>query len=253
MRPLVRLLIRAGITCPTLMDLIRGIYVDVAREMLPDARARTDSRISLMTGIHRKELRRHREDGPAPTPMPVTIGSQVAARWLGQPGWQDGAGTPLPLPRTAAPGEPSFETLVGAVTRDVRPRAVLDDWFEQGLVAPDGEGRLVLQARAFLPRAGGADQAYYFGRNLHDHLEAAAANLAGPPAFLDRSVHYDGLSAEAAARLSEVARTAAERMLLDVNRAALAIAEADDAEPGAGPRDRRVNLGAYLLDARGTP
>ena len=253
LRPLVRLLIRAGITCPTLMDVLRGVYVDVARDMLPDGRARTDSRISLMTGIHRKELRRHREDGPAPTPLPVTIGSQVAARWLGQPGLQDSAGNPLPLPRAATAGAPSFEALVEAVTRDVRPRAVLDDWLDQGLVVQDEQGCLILQARAFLPRAGGADQAFYFGRNLHDHMAAATANLAGPPAYLDRSVHYDGLSPEAAAHLSAVARDAAERMLLDVNRAALAIAEADDLKAGDAPRECRVNLGAYLFDAGRAP
>ena len=66
LRPLVRLLIRSGVVCPTVMDVLRGLYVDVAREMLPDPRARTDSRISLLTGVHRKELRRHRTEGPEP-------------------------------------------------------------------------------------------------------------------------------------------------------------------------------------------
>ena len=108
LRPLVRLLIRHGVTSPTLMDLVRGLYVDVAREMLPDERSRTDSRISLMTGVHRKELRRYRTLGTAPAPLPVTVGSQVLARWLGQAGWQDSEHRPTRLPRTAPEGEPSF-------------------------------------------------------------------------------------------------------------------------------------------------
>ena len=32
----------------------------------PTPGARTDSRLSLMTGIHRKDLRRHRETGGKP-------------------------------------------------------------------------------------------------------------------------------------------------------------------------------------------
>lgn len=257
LRPLVRLLIRSGVAFPVLTDVLRGVYVDVARQMLPDEKARTDSRLSVMTGIHRKELRRSREAGGTPQPQPPTVAAQVAARWLGLPGLQDAAGQPIPLPRAAPDGQPSFESLVAGVTRDVRARAVLDDWLGQGLVVPDADGRLVLQAAAFLPRPGSGEQFFYLGRNLHDHLAAAAANV-GPdrPAdgsaapFLDRSVHYDGLSAAAATSLAGVAREAAIRMLLDVNRQALAIAEQDDAaaDPDV-PRRHRVNLGAYLFDA----
>lgn len=61
LRPLVRLMIRYGITFPVLADLLRGLYVEVAaNDMLADPKARTDSRISLMTGVHRKEIRRLR-------------------------------------------------------------------------------------------------------------------------------------------------------------------------------------------------
>lgn len=255
LRPLVRLLIRSGVTCPILMDVLRGVYVDVARQMLPDERARTDSRLSVMTGIHRKELRRYREAGGAPPPQPPALGVQLVARWLGEPGLQDTAGHPLPLPRSAPEGQPSFESLVAGVTRDIRPRAVLDDWMNGGIVAPDPDGNLVLQSAAFLPKAGSAEQLFFLGRNTHDHLAAATANV-GPdrPAtpFLDRSVHYDGLSAAAAARLAATAREAAVRMILDVNRQALAIAEHDDSvTPPGTHRPHRVNLGAYLFEAGG--
>jgi hypothetical protein len=51
---------------------------------------------------------------------------------------------------------------------------------------------------------------YYFGRNLHDHLAAWVANvLAAKPPFVERSVHYDGPSAELAERLEALARARA--------------------------------------------
>src|ERR1700761_7483672 len=61
LRPLARLMIRGGITVPALNEMLRVLFVDVAaNEILTDARARSDSRISLVTGIHRKEIRRLR-------------------------------------------------------------------------------------------------------------------------------------------------------------------------------------------------
>ena len=64
LRPLVRLLIKSGVTFPALCDLLRELYVNVAEYdfALPD-KSQTDSRVSLLTGIHRKEVRRLRGAG----------------------------------------------------------------------------------------------------------------------------------------------------------------------------------------------
>lgn len=249
LRPLVRLQIRAGLTFPLLADLLRALYVEVARDdLLSDERSRTDSRISLMTGIHRKELRRQRKVGPELEPLAVTVNSQVLALWLGSADYTDRDGRPRPLPRNGA--APSFDSLVGLITRDVRPRAVLDDWLAQGMVTLDAEGTVTLRAEAYLPKEGSQGQLYYFARNLHDHVAAAAANIEarGAPPFLDRSVHYDRLGIEAAAALEALAREAAQRLLIDINRKALAIAELDGKAAAADPSrpTRRVNLGVYL-------
>jgi hypothetical protein len=248
LRPLVRLLMRSGVTFPVLSDLLRTLYVDVAaRDLLRDPRAATDSRISLISGVHRKEIRRLRLLGQATEPEPeaVTLASQIIARWLGTPLWTDAQGQPVPLPRTADPGEPSFEGLVESVTRDVRPRAVLDEWLSQELVTQDAAGRLELNVRAFVPPPGREEQLFYFGRNLHDHIAAAGANVAavGSAPFLDRSVHYDRLPAEAVARLEAIGREMAQQMLLEFNRVALAEADAAGEIPQPG---RRINFGVYI-------
>jgi hypothetical protein len=246
LRPLVRLAIERGVTFPVLADLLRELFVEVARnDLLRGRRAQTDSRVSLLTGIHRKELRRQRTApaAAAAPPQGLTLSSQIIARWLGMPPWVDTAGAPRPLPRSGP--APSFDALVAAVTRDLRPRAVLDEWLSRGLVRLDAEERVVLNAAAYLPRPGGAEQLFYFGRNLHDHIAAAAANVLadGPAPFLDRSVHYDALPAPLADDLAALARQAAERALLDINRAALA--RLDGVPPAPGPT-RRVNLGVFL-------
>jgi hypothetical protein len=248
LRPLVRLLIRAGLTFPVIADLLRGLYVEVAAGMAEDARARTDSRLSLLTGIHRKELRRLRETPPEPDQVPqvVTLGSQIAARWLGLSAYAGPDGLPLPLPRSAPEGAPSFDALVASVTTDVRPRTVLDNWLEQGLVTIGPDDLIRLSTSAYLPNQHIEGQLFYFSRNLQDHIAAAAANVsaAGTPPFFDRSLHYDRLRPEAAARLEAASREGAHRLLLEMNRLALALLEEGEAEPGTPTR--RVNLGIYL-------
>lgn len=248
LRPLVRLLIRGGVTFPALADLLRGLYVEVAlNDLLRDPSARTDSRISLMTGVHRKEIRRQRTPAATPEPPSLTLSSHVIARWVGTPGLTDAAGLPLPLPR-AGPS-PSFEALAASVTTDVRPRALLDEWLDRGIATLDADGKVRLEQAAFIPHGMREEQMFFFARNLHDHVAAATANVLAAEAapFLDRSVHYDRLSGEAAARLEAAAREAAERLLLDVNRTALGISDADDAGAGDGAtRRHRVNLGVYL-------
>jgi hypothetical protein len=245
LRPLVRLMIRCGVTFPAAADLMRALYIDIATEDL-GPRNRTDSRISLLTGVHRKEIRRQRSlPADEPPPPLVTRNGLLIATWLGAPGYTDDFGAPLPLPRSATDGA-SFERLVMSVTRDVRPRAVLDDWLSQGIVSVGADDRISLVASAFLPQAGRDEQLFYFSRNLHDHVAAASANVLAPGTapFLDRSVHYDRLTPAAAAELEQLGRKVAQRALLEVNRRAMVLAEIDAAP---GTPTRRVNFGIYLL------
>jgi hypothetical protein len=149
--------------------------------------------------------------------------------------------------------EPSFDTLVASVTTDVRPRAVLDDLLGHGVVVMDATDRIRLNADAFIPRPGGEEQLFYFTRNLHDHVAAAVANISAADAapYLDRSVHYDQLTVEQLQALTEFARAAAIRVLLEVNRHAL---ELTGDTPGAVPvQSRRINFGIYMFDESESP
>lgn len=250
LRPLVRLLVRSGITFPALVDLLRELYVNVAEyDFALPGKDQTDSRVSLLTGIHRKEVRRLRGAGAPVTSIPAGVSqtSRILARWLADPRYEGLDGRPLPLPRSAD-GEPSFEELVAGITRDVRPRSVLDEWLDRGLATLDAEDRVVLAESAYVPRGGDDQQLYFFGRNLHDHIAAAVANVEGrTPPFLERSVHYDGLSRELADTLRQRSREIALEALQTANREAHAACKAD--EPG----EWRWNFGVYVYSERVQP
>jgi hypothetical protein len=214
--PLVRLLIRTGVTFPALVDLLRELYVNVAERdfSLPD-KQQTDSRVSLLTGIHRKEVRRLRSAGVPISEVPAAPSQfcLIISRWLTSPETTDAAGHPRRLARAGGAGkEPTFDSLVLAQTSDVRPRAILDAMLAQGLVRLDEKGRVMLTEAGVMPNADGDALAYYFGRNLHDHIAAATANLTGGQRYLERAVHYDGLNERQAAELVPVARTGDRRL-----------------------------------------
>jgi hypothetical protein len=250
LRPLVRLLLARQVTYPSLAALLKEIYVEVAVRDFPLTRKRqTDSRVNLLTGIHRKEIRRlravaHEEQR---TPASISLGAQIVARWTSLPAYLDATGAPRPLPRQAPPRRGhSFESLVESVSRDIRPRAVLDEWLRLGVAHVDEHDRVTLDAAAFIPSKGFDEKAFYFGRNLRDHVAAAAHNLlGGSPPFVDRSVYYDGLTADSVAVLKELAEARGMEALQAVNREAMKLQVRDRSAAAAR---RRLNFGIYVYD-----
>ena len=242
LRPLVRLFVRAGITFPTLCDLLRELYVNVAEyDFVLPSKDQTDSRVSLLTGIHRKEVARLRGAGAPVSIVPAAVSrtSRILARWLSSPEFTDAVGHPLALPRA---GAVSFESLVASVTRDLRPRAVLDEWLDRGLATVDANDRVFLAEAANVPESGSDQQLYYFGRNLHDHVAAAVANVLGEERrFMERAVHYDNLSEAAARQLEAHSRELAMEALVVANREAGRVCEADDGGSW------RWNFGVYIF------
>lgn len=248
LRPLVRVLIAHGISFPALAAMLKSVYVEVAEaELKGEEKPPTNSRINLMTGVHRKDIRRLRA---APEPhngvsQTVSLGAQLVLAWTGNPAYLDADGRPVALPRTPnAPGAPSFDGLIESVSKDVRPRAVLDEWLRLGIARLDETGLVRLNHDAFIPEKGFDEKAYFFGRNIRDHISAAGYNLAGfVPPLLERAVFYDRLSADSADELSEFARKVGMDALLTMNREALRLAEQDAGQPGA---NHRISFGAYF-------
>ena len=249
MRPLVRFLIAHSIPFPFTSNLLRGVYVDVAVKEFPVAGKRqTDSRITLLTGVHRKDVKRLRgERYPALRPSrAASLGSQLIARWTTLPEYLDeqgaAAGRCHGLHATA---EPSFESLVRSLNTDIRPRVVLDEWLRLGIAHIDDQDRVCLNVQAFVPPPGSEEMTYYFGRNLHDHVAAAVHNMLGKPEpFLERSVNYNNMSPAAVTELTELAKRRGMEVLQELNARALQLQQQDS---GLANASHRINFGLYLF------
>ncbi|MCG6933630.1 MAG: DUF6502 family protein [Gallionella sp.] len=251
LRPLVRLLLSHGISFPAFCDLVKSTYVKVSEaEFRLDAKPQTDSRISLLTGIHRREVNRLRNEAVEKIDLPqrASMSALLLTIWSGHPEYLDKQGMPISLPRLASKGEAqSFESLVQSVSKDFRARVVLDEWLRQGIVTLDGDDRVHLSADAFVQPQDMAEKIYYFGQNIHDHIAATVHNLAGnSPPFLERCVFYDKLSADSARELADYSRTVAMRSMHAVNKRAAELQQRDEQKPDAV---HRANFGVYHYSA----
>jgi len=255
LRPLVRLLLSFSVQYPYLANLLKLTYVEVATREFPlEDRPQSDSRISLLTGIHRQDVKRLRGEmmSDAPPPPVVSLGAQLVSRWLGEAAYLDAKGRPKPLPRLATHGgDASFERLVQTVNKDIRPRVVLDEWLRLGVAELDKQDRVVLRTESFVPAHGVEEKLFYFGKVIHDHLAASEHNLTtGQPPMLDRCVYFDQLTEQSAEQLADYARSLAGEAMQALNRRALELQQADAAKPEA---TNRINFGLYFYRADEAP
>ena len=251
-RPLIRFLIQHQITYPFLSDLIKRIYVDVASKDVPLTGARlTDSRVSLLTGVHRKDVRKFRQQEDfleTDSRKAISLSAQVLATWMSSTEYCDSKGNPKPLWRLDVDGQPSFESLVEDVSRqDLRARSLLDEWTRLGVVMLDEKERVCLREEAIGPAEGFEEKIYFFERNIHDHLAAGVENLLGEkPLHFDRCVYANNLSPESLERLKQYADREAMKLIKQLNRKA---AEMQKKDSGSADADQRFNFGAFFYSA----
>jgi hypothetical protein len=258
LRPLVHLLVARGITFPFLSNLLKQVYVDVAERDFPlDGKPQTVSRISVLSGVHRKDVRRLLDEAePDATsvkpPRAVSMGARLISTWMDEQRFRDADGHPRALSRgssaESAAEEATFETLVETVHRgDVRPRVVLDELLRIGVVEVDDKGFISLKTEALVPTGAFDELAYYFGRNLRDHIAASSHNLAGDqPPQPERALYHDRLSQASADQLRDLARSRAMDVLRELNSEAARLSSEDVAR---GDADQRVTVGFYFWNA----
>lgn len=256
LRPLVRLMLSQGINYTMLLEDLKRVFVSVAEdEFKIDNRPQTNSRITLLTGVHRKDVQRIREEDESASEPPNSLSAQIFGLWLGDSQYLDEFGQPLPLPRLASQGKISFEALVASISKDFRSRPVLDEWLRLGFVSIDNNDCVRLNVAAFIPNQDLEYKLSFLAMNVHDHTSAAVSNLdhKNEP-MLERCVYYDGLTKTNVNVLHELAKQGGMNTIKAVNRRAAALKAAQTAAdmPGRRQTDKanhRLNFGVYFYHA----
>ncbi len=227
LQPLAKLLIKAEITYGEASDLLKVALVKTATEKLSQSNEQiTDTRIHLITGVHRKDVRRIKEgeDSTAHTQSNTPITSQAFAKWFGDTRFQNSEGGPRPLSKKSRDSQDGFEELINSISKDVRPKAVLDEMLSRKMVVVNALGLIEPSLENIIANQPADDAAKYLGMNIHDHLEVAVNNLLDTAdKQLERCAHYFGLSESAAQELENFSKEIGMTALLKINEKAQAL------------------------------
>jgi Family of unknown function (DUF6502) len=206
--PLVRLLIAKGVTYQMASEVLKQVYVRVAQKQFVEDDEATGTRLSLLTGLNRKEIRRlTSEDFEKPREPMSSYASAVHSVWRTLRRWRDKDGNPKVLPRRSTNHLLSFDDLVKSVTTDHRPSAVFEELMRLEYIDVDAEDNVRLKPATFLYTPAMADRLLRLSENVEDHLSAAVINiLEDEPKFLERYMYADNLSTTSADELQLSAR-----------------------------------------------
>lgn len=178
LRPLAHLLIESGLGHREFSEIAKRAYVDVAsKEYGIRGRDTNISRVAVMTGLTRKEVKRIRDELSGATaygPVKQLPPSVILQHWHSDPDFVDASGDPLVL--NFSEHEPSFLSLVRKYAGDIPAGALRTELKRAGAIDVDEDGRLTVLRRTY--RVIDADEQFVWalGRHIYASIENASHN-----------------------------------------------------------------------------
>jgi hypothetical protein len=249
--PLVRILLRQGMPFGAFSDLAKRVYVDVAQQEFGiPGRKQSISRVSIITGLTRKEVRRVQGLSAADDAAAIAQynrAARVISGWRRDPQFIDAQGNPSELPLE---GEGvTFAGLVKRFSGDVPARAIRDELVRVGAAEITATGAIRLQARAYVPSDSETEKVGILGTDVADLLTTITHNIARdvPEPYFQRKVVYDNLPVEAMTELKPLVNQKAQELLEEFDRW-LAARDRDANSDVKGHGRQRAGIGIYYFE-----
>jgi hypothetical protein len=249
MLPVARFLLDSGISFREFAEITRIAFVEVAgRHYGIRGRPTNISRVSAMTGIGRKEVRRVRElkakydDNPRVELSPL---SDVLQRWFTDPDYLDQKRKPRVLAFKG--GRNSFVELVRTCAGDVPPGAVKVELMRCGAITEDSNGDLRARRRYVLPATFDARLITSMSFSLRGLTSTIAFNTnphRTEPLRFDRFVESDPLTAESLHEIRSFLHSRLTEFTEEIDDRLASVTRVRKA-PG---ENRRVGIGVYYYE-----
>jgi Family of unknown function (DUF6502) len=179
LRPIASVVLKCGMTWKEFADLSKSVFVEVASgEFGIRGRPTNVSRVSILTGISRKEVKRQRLLLEAPetgAPTKTTDATRLLSGWHQDPDFLDDRGQPLPLRRSGA--SPTFSELFDRYGGDTPTQTLEKELRGAESIDIDINGNLVAKSRYHMPFAMTEGNIRFFGMNLFDHATTLNRNI----------------------------------------------------------------------------
>jgi len=190
---------KAGIGYREFAEISKSAFVDVATtDYGLRGRPTNISRVAVMTGLTRKEVKRLRDKISAGTQIDmqrVIPPAEIIEKWHSDSDFLDRAGRPITLPFDGP--VPSFASLVKKYGGDIPPGAMRTELKRVGAMSEDESGELTVKMKYFRP----VDRDAQLQRALSQALYGLALNI-------DHNLDIDHTAAQGAHDNSWVERTA---------------------------------------------
>ncbi len=250
--PIVRLLLRAGITWADFGELSKEVFVDVARRDYGiQGRPTNNSRVAMITGLSRREVTRVRDvligDAPPPPPAAGRV-AQVLSGWHVDPEFLDKKGRPAVLP--TAGEKRSIEALLKRYAGDLPHRAFLKELQQLGLVGKAGAKGFRVLARDYLRGAADPDIVRQLGIALHDHATTLIHNVdteRAEPARFEGMASTPRLAPRYARAFSVYASARAQEFLEEIDAWLVRHEIHDSSGSNNQSSGVRIGMGVYLI------
>ena len=181
LKPLVKLLISQGVSHGDFSEAAKDVYVEVAIRHFDKSAKVNQSRIAILTGLTRKEVKNVIDRAMRSEPYGKNFSrpSRVLAGWHSDPRYLGPYGVPLEIPyeSTVSGGTPSFVDLVRTYSGDMAPRPMLKELMRIGAVVESENKNLKVLRRDFIPEALSGELVERMGEVTHNFFSTAARNI----------------------------------------------------------------------------
>jgi len=180
LRPLIRTMLRNGVSCGNFEELVRKTYVDEAYsiENWHGKQSKTTiSSVSAQTGLSRKEVKRLKEIEQVDhhqNDQKYNRATRVISGWMHHKEFLDRSGNPVPLRLDDI--APSFSHLIKTYSGDIPAKAMLDLLINANCVEINND-MVYLIKPAYLPGTGSTEVARILGTDTAELLETISHNL----------------------------------------------------------------------------
>lgn len=224
LRPIVRILIPAGIRFDEFSELARAVYVESAiRDGVDHAGTPTRERIAVATGVTLQQVNHYIEnerDLPVAEPTLVRVAVEVLHKWHKDSQYLASDGTPIELEFEAASAR-SLSELIREIDPRVAPGMVLAELLRAGAVTSTDETHFRPLSRSLIPPETHAFRIWCFGAALGRLAETLEYNFNPANAEnkrLERFVAGDkGLPRRAVPEFESFASERADQLLTDLD------------------------------------
>ena len=251
-RPIARIMLRAGVNWREFADVCKATYVEVATEDFGiRGRPTNISRVSILTGMTRREVRRLRtllQDENPEVFNRMNNATRILAGWYQDDEFLDKDGRPARLQPTGK--KRSFESLCGKYSGDVAATTILKELKHVGAVAESTDGTLTAKTRYYMPALMDPEQMLRSGSVLEDIGYTVAYNLnrkPKEPSRFERRATNTKIPAKAVPKFHEFIEKEGQAFLelVDAWLTNHETTDSDDTE------NVQLGLGAYWIERHG--